>query len=70
MPMQRMGNCVLRRRAAVVQPKAREPRLAGFLENNAGSDLLSHTPPPRVRGGAEKIAHAARGKLCAPVLPA
>src|SRR5215210_5200633 len=26
----------------------------------------SPTPPPRLRGGPRKIAHAAHGKLCAP----
>src|ERR1700726_2310603 len=49
----RMGNCG-RRCAAGVQRESPRTKLAGFQTNNAGSDLLSHTPPPSVRGGQEE----------------
>ena len=41
--MQGMGNRAGYDRLPAYKVKAREANLAGFLTNNAGSDLLSHT---------------------------
>jgi hypothetical protein len=60
--MQRMGNCVAAR-ATAYKRKPAKANLAGFLTNNAGSDLLSHAAAS-VRGGPKKGSHAAHGKLC------
>src|ERR1700752_4944771 len=55
------GNCVSWSLAYKTKPARFS--LAG-LKNNAGSDLLSHTPPPRVCGGARKESPCSAWELC------
>ena len=65
--MQRMGNCVRRCRPAYKRKGSMQFLTSTLVVNNAGSDLLFHTAGERSETAQGNKAHAAHGKLCAPV---